>query len=172
MTDQTRKKSPEPDAEAVQSLGAIPDPRSGYPKPLRQPLHPEITEELIEQLVRSFYTKVRADSDLGPVFAREIGEDWEPHLSKMFDFWSSVTRMTGRYRGKPTAVHHRLTGVEPEHFLRWLTLFRETARTLCAPEVAAIFIDRAERIGESLQLAMFFDPANPGRILPLRETPA
>lgn len=168
MTDAPR--STKPASKAVNQLDAVPDPRSEYPRPLRQPLHPDITEALIEQVVRSFYDKVRADPELGPVFAAKIGDDWEPHLAKMFDFWSSVTRMTGRYRGKPNAVHSRLKGVEPEHFLRWLTLFRETARDLCAPEVSAIFIDRAERIGESLQLTMFFDPANPGRILNLRET--
>lgn len=168
MTDAPR--STKPTSKAANELDAIPDPRSEYPRPLRLPLHPDITEELIEQIVRSFYTKVRADPELGPVFANKIGDDWEPHLAKMFDFWSSVTRMTGRYRGKPNAVHSRLKGVEPEHFLRWLILFRETARDLCAPEVSAIFIDRAERIGESLQLTMFFDPANPGRILDLRET--
>ncbi len=168
MTDATSRKP----REASASLSARPDPRTAPPRPLRQAAHPDITEALIEELVRAFYAKVRADSELGPVFAAEIGEDWEPHLAKMFDFWSSVTRMTGRYRGKPTAVHQRLAGVKPEHFLRWLTLFRETARALCAPEVAVIFIERAERIGESLQLAMFFDPKHPERILSLRETPA
>lgn len=168
MTDATPRKP----HEAPNTLDARPDPRTAPPRPLRQPVHPEITEALIEELIRAFYTKVRADGDLGPVFEAEIGEDWEPHLAKMFDFWSSVTRMTGRYRGKPTAVHQRLSGVKPEHFLRWLALFRETARDFCAPDIAPIFIDRAERIGESLQLAMFFDPKHPERILPLRETPA
>lgn len=180
MTDATSKAPPtaadaldvRSDPSASSDLNARPDPRTAPPRPLRQPAHPDITEALIEELIRAFYAKVRGDAELGPVFAAEIGEDWEPHLAKMFDFWSSVTRMTGRYRGKPTAVHQRLSSVKPEHFLRWLALFRETARDICAPEVAPIFIERAERIGESLQLAMFFDPKHPERILPLRETPA
>ncbi len=172
MTDKTSSGKPASEIASARELEAVPDPRDAFPRPIRQPLHPDITEELIEGLVRSFYGKVRADPELGPVFAAKIGAEWEPHLAKMFDFWSSVTRMTGRYRGKPNAVHSRLDKVKPEHFLRWLTLFRETAREFCTPEVSAIFIDRAERIGESLQLTMFFDPANPGRILDLRETPA
>lgn len=168
----TRSSGELPKNTADGELDAVPDPRAAGPRPLRQPLHPELTEALIERLVRRFYGKVRADPELGPLFAAEIGDDWEPHLAKMFDFWSSVTRMTARYRGKPNAVHARLRGVEPEHFLRWLSLFRETAREVCPPDISPIFIDRAERIGESLQLTMFFDPANPGRILNLRESPA
>lgn len=122
----------------------------------RRPLHPEITEELIEVLVRAFYARVRADGVLGPIFERVIGEDWEPHLAKMFAFWSSVTRMTGRYKGKPMVAHLRLKQVRPEHFEHWLALFRDTARDVCPAEVAELFIDRAERIAESLQLGMFY----------------
>ena len=48
-----------------------------------------IDEALIEQLIRSFYARIRDDAVLGPIFAEKI-EDWEPHLQKMFAFWSSV----------------------------------------------------------------------------------
>ncbi len=131
--------------------------------PLRLPVHPEITEDLIETLVRAFYAKVRRDPDLGPIFAGVVGDDWEPHLEKMFAFWSSVTRKTGRYQGKPVPAHFKLEGLEPRHFARWLTLFRETADEVCAaeavdPAVAGIFVARAEKIAESLQLALFYKP--------------
>src|ERR1700741_4746808 len=62
--------------------------------------HTGITEGMIEQLVRGFYAKVRADAVLGPVFEAKIA-DWEPHLAQMFAFWSSVALMTGRYHGTP-----------------------------------------------------------------------
>lgn len=139
-----------------------------HPNPLRLPVHPAITEPLIEQLVRRFYGKVRQDPEIGPIFAGVIGDEWEPHLEKMFAFWSSVTRMTGRYKGRPVPVHLAIEGIEPRHFEIWLDLFRETARELCEPEVATIFIERAERIAESLQLALFYRPGlspvfgNPG----------
>lgn len=134
-----------------------------HPNPLRLPVHPAVTEELIERLVRRFYGKVRRDPALGPIFAAAIGEDWEPHLEKMFAFWSSVMRMTGRYKGKPVPAHLRLKAITPEHFETWLALFRETAAELCGPElwgpeVAALFVERAERIAESLQLALFYKP--------------
>ena len=46
-----------------------------------------ITEGMIEQLVRAFYARVRADDVLGPIFEARI-RDWEPHLAQMFAFWS------------------------------------------------------------------------------------
>ena len=112
-----------------------------------------VTEEMIETLVRAFYAKVRADQTLGPIFAARIG-DWEPHLRKMFDFWSSVTLMSGRYHGTPMPAHARISDIEPEHFARWLQLFAETAREVCPPGAAALFADRAQRIAQSLQLGI------------------
>tara|TARA_R110002096_G_scaffold163918_1_gene331486 strand:+ start:565 stop:993 length:429 start_codon:yes stop_codon:yes gene_type:complete len=130
--------------------------------PRRVPLHPDITEALVDTLVRRFYERIRADETLGPIFARRIGDDWEPHLLRMTDFWSSVMRMTGRYKGKPVPAHMRVKDIRPEHFALWLDLFRQTASELCAPDVAALFITRAERIAESLKLALFFDtPPHP-----------
>ena len=128
----------------------------------RRPLHPDIGEALIERVVRRFYAKVRQDRTLGPIFETVIGADWEPHLAVMRDFWSSVLRMTGRYKGKPMVAHLRLKTVEPAHFEIWLALFRETAREECVPDIAALFIDRAERIAESLKLGMFHRPARAG----------
>ena len=36
--------------------------------------------------------------------------------------------------------------------------FRQTANDLCPPEIATLFIARAENIARSLQLGMFFQP--------------
>lgn len=122
-----------------------------------QPLdHPQVDREFIGRLVRAFYARVRADARLGPIFARHIADDWEPHLEKMTDFWSSVVLKTGAYQGRPVPAHLKLKEVVEPDFEIWLGLFRETARELCEPEVAAVFIDRAERIARSLKLAMFF----------------
>lgn len=131
---------------------------SEHRKPFREPLHSSIDEALIEKLVRAFYTKIRADNDLGPIFGMVITGDWEPHLQKMFAFWSSLTMLTGRYKGQPMVAHMKLKMVQPEHFDRWLSLFRETANEVCPPPAAAIFIDKAERVAESLKLGMFFKP--------------
>jgi len=103
-------------------------------------------------LVHCFYAKVRADAMLGPVFAARIS-DWEPHLARMVDFWSSVAMMTGRYRGTPVVRHAGLP-VAWEHFERWLELFRETAAETCTPAGAAHVVERAERIARSLHIAI------------------
>lgn len=126
--------------------------------PFRQPLHPQIDDDLIERLIRAFYTKVRAEKDLGPIFEGVIGAEWEPHLHKMFDFWSSLTMLTGRYKGQPMVAHLKLKNVTPAHFDIWLSLFRETAIEICGEEIAPIFIEKAERVAESFKLGMFFDP--------------
>jgi len=111
-----------------------------------------IDEAMIERLVRAFYVRVQQDPLIGPVFAARI-RDWEPHLQQMFAFWSSVTLMSGRYRGQPMRKHLPLP-VDARHFDRWLTLFEATARELCPPAAADFFIERARRIGESLELGI------------------
>ena len=126
----------------------------------RKPLPLPLTDEAeIEALVRDFYGRIRADDILGPIFARVIGEDWEPHLQKMFAFWSSVMLMSGRYKGAPMVAHMRLKQVRPEHFDSWLSLFETSANRICAPETAAAFMEKARRIADSLKLGMFFNPA-------------
>lgn len=125
----------------------------------RLPPEDEISEEMIAALVHGFYGKVRADAVLGPIFNTVIGENWDIHLARMCDFWSSVMRMTGRYKGQPMPVHMRLKMVKPEHFARWLALFTETAQETCPPAIAQRFCAKAHLIAQSLQLGMFYRPA-------------
>lgn len=111
-----------------------------------------IDEAMIDRLVRAFYAKVRLDPLLGPIFEARI-RDWEPHLQRMCAFWSSVALMSGIYHGSPMAMHMRLP-IDAEHFDRWLALFEATAREVCPPVAAEHFIERAQRIGESLELGI------------------
>ncbi len=111
-----------------------------------------IDEAMIDRLVRTFYGKVRRDALLAPVFAERIS-DWEPHLKRMGEFWSSVALMSGVYHGRPMEKHLPLP-VDARHFDRWLGLFRETAREVCPPPAAEHFIERAERIAQSLEMGV------------------
>jgi hemoglobin len=115
-----------------------------------------IDDAYISELVETFYARIRADTTLGPIFNKEIGDNWGPHLARMKDFWASVAINAGRYNGKPVPAHQKLTGVTPAHFQIWLGLFRQTLEDT-APSADAIpyFMERAERIAKSLQLAMF-----------------
>ena len=121
----------------------------------RRPLHPSIDEALIERLVRRFYEKARTDPELGAIFTAVIGNNWELHLQKIVAFWSSVMCMTGRYHGRPVPAHRALPGLKPEHFAIWLGHFGETVREVCEPDVAILFFERAERIAQSLHMAVF-----------------
>ncbi len=127
-------------------------------RPSRPPLHPDISEEMIRKLVHSFYGKVRKDERLGPLFDNAMTEPWPDHLDKMCDFWSSITRLTGRFKGRPMQTHARIAEIRIEDFAIWLSLFHETAHDVCPPEIAAIFIQKAEMIAESFKLGLFYRP--------------
>ncbi len=113
-----------------------------------------ISEEMICNLVHTFYGHIRADATLGPIFQDVIGENWDPHLAKMCDFWSSVTLKSARYKGTPMAAHIRIDRLEDRHFDHWLALFRETVAEICPADAAALFDDRARRIAQSLRLGV------------------
>ena len=130
-----------------------------------------ITEDEIAGLVDAFYAKVREDARLGPVFNAAI-DDWPRHLVKLQAFWSSVMLTTGRYKGSPMAAHiAHANAIDPAMFDRWLALWRTTARERLAPELAESIIAKAERIGESLKLALFFRIDADGQ-LQMRDRPA
>jgi hemoglobin len=124
-----------------------------------------IDEAGLTRLVHTFYGRVREDAELAPVFDAAI-DDWPHHLGKMVDFWSSVMLTTGRYKGNPMMMHlkHKAR-ITPDLFGRWLALWKRTSDELMPPEAAAALQAKADRIAESLQLALFFriDQAAPKR---------
>lgn len=121
-----------------------------------------IDEEYISLLIDTFYDRIRRHQVLGPIFAEAIGDNWQPHLGKMKQCWSSVARNTGSYSDKPVPAHQKLTRVQQHHFALWLDLFRQTLQdTAPTPQAADYFLERAERIARSLQMAMF---DRPGRL--------
>jgi hemoglobin len=79
----------------------------------------------------------------------------------MTDFWCSVILKNGAYDGRPVPAHLKLKQVREEDFDIWLAHFRRAAAACCPPDVADVFVDRAERIAHSLKLAMFFRLAPP-----------
>jgi len=111
-----------------------------------------IDEEMIANLVQTFYDRVRDDTLIGPVFEERVS-DWKSHLQQMCQFWSSVALMSGVYHGQPMPKHLPLP-VDARHFDRWLSLFAETAHELCPPAAAEHFIERAHRIAQSLELGI------------------
>ena len=92
-----------------------------------------IDDAMIERLVRAFYGRAVEDPLIGPIFAAGI-EDWEAHIARLCDFWSSVALMTGRYHGTPMQAHLPLP-LDRAAFERWLMLFGQTAQAVCPPAV-------------------------------------
>ena len=117
-----------------------------------------ISEDGIGLLVDHFYSKIRVDSVLGPIFEHVLRDEWGPHMETMHDFWSSVMLKSGRYKGAPVPAHLGIKVIEPEMFDRWLRLFGETCDELFEDGVALAFRAKAVRIAESLKLALFFRP--------------
>ena len=117
------------------------------------------TEAEVHRLVHEFYGKVRDDERLGPIFAAHV-HDWDHHLGKMVDFWSSTLRGTARYRGTPMPRHAALPGLEWPLFERWLALFRETAEAIGNAPMAERANLLAGRIAQSLWYGyqMYRDP--------------
>lgn len=120
-----------------------------------------VTENMIRDLVHTFYARVRRDDLLGPIFNAKV-TDWDAHHEKICAFWSSVLLMTGRYKGRPMPMHARIENIAAMHFDRWLALFEETVRESCPSPAAELFIDRAHRIGKSLEFGV---AASRGQIL-------
>lgn len=107
------------------------------------------TDEEIARLLHAFYAKVRHDEVLGPIFNEHVA-DWEHHLEKLVDFWSSVLRGTGRFTGTPMPKHAVIPGLTAELFQRWLALFLETTSAQPNQSMGEQAYAMAQRIARSL----------------------
>lgn len=115
-----------------------------------------ITETQIATLIPRFYDRVRADALIGPVFAGAIA-DWPLHLEKLMAFWSSVMLTSGRYKGNPMSAHMKhLARITPPMFDRWLALWADVTTESLPIDTAATLQAKAERIAQSLKLALYF----------------
>lgn len=85
--------------------------------------------EEIAEMVRRFYADVTMDDLLGPMFNDVAKVDWSEHLPKLTAFWCRALLSKPGYEGNPLRAHtevHRKQAFRPEHFERWLSLFRDT----------------------------------------------
>ena len=121
----------------------------------------------IKVFVDAFYTKVRADELLGPVFAIRIeSEAWEKHLNQMYSFWNTVLFFQRTYKGNPFSKHVNLP-VEKLHFSRWLSLFKDTIdlhfkgakaeeTKSRADKMAVLFMSKIQHLRENPNLTSLF----------------
>jgi len=114
-----------------------------------------ITELSIIQMVDTFYARVREDAVLSPVFESKLAGRWNEHMPRMYAFWSKILLGSGNFQSNVFGKHMALAGIEREHFIHWLALFRMTAIEVFGVDDAQIPIQVAERIASSLQLGYF-----------------
>lgn len=110
----------------------------------------EITAQEISRVVAIFYTRVRADAVLGPVFAAHVS-DWPEHEAKIGAFWCNAILRERSYNGNPMRVHVSRPDVKAEHFPIWLGLFHEVLRAELPTQTAQQWGALADRIGEGFR---------------------
>ncbi|MBX2821806.1 MAG: group III truncated hemoglobin [Rhodothermaceae bacterium] len=107
----------------------------------------EIENEVdIKRLVDAFYSRVREDDLLRPVFEEVAGIDWESHLPRMYAFWETVLLNRAAYKGNPVLKHVNLarkTTLSETHFTQWLRLWNQTVDQLFQGPRAQVAKERA-----------------------------
>ncbi|SFG46414.1 group III truncated hemoglobin [Pontibacter chinhatensis] len=101
----------------------------------------------IKLLVDTFYTRVRADELLGPIFDERIQDRWPQHLDIMYRFWQTVLLEELTYQGNPGSKHITLP-VSNEHFDRWISIFYATIDELFKGAKAEEAKWRAQKMAE------------------------
>jgi hemoglobin len=117
----------------------------------KEPEYRDIQSEAdVARLVNVFYDKVRQDSLLAPVFDPVIQNNWEHHLTRMTDFWSTLLLYTKKFTDDPLTRHLPLP-IAKEHFDRWLQLFHETVDELFQGHIAENAKNRANSIARIMK---------------------
>jgi len=125
-------------------------------------MHDITDKEDVKIFVDSFYSKVREDDLIGPVFASKIADDnWEPHLERMYSFWNTVLFSVRDYSGNPFSKHADLP-VQKPHFARWIELFNSTIDENFSGEVAEDAKSRASKMGHLFQIKLEYIQSKDG----------
>ncbi len=108
-----------------------------------------ITEAQIDRVVSRFYTHVRANAALGPVFAGHV-TDWPAHEEIIGRFWRNALLFQRSYDGNPMKVHAAAGDVHAQHFPVWLSLFDTVLEEELPQPLATAWSGVAHRIGRGL----------------------
>lgn len=123
------------------------------------------TEAEIATLVQQFYTRVRADATLGPIFNAKI-DDWVAHEQLLSQFWSSVLLRTGRFSGSPMRAHAQLQDLSPALFERWLAVFAQVCDQQANQAMAEQAQSMAQRMAQSLWMGWQMQHSEDGQAVP------
>jgi hemoglobin len=113
----------------------------------------------VSLLVNTFYTKIRANEELGPIFNNAIS-DWDSHLIHLTNFWESQLFRKNVFSGNPLKKHvevdennnNQLTN---DLFGLWLQFWLGTIDELFEGELADLAKDRARNIASFMFMEIF-----------------
>ena len=111
----------------------------------------------IEELIVSFYEKVKTDKLIGFIFTDIAKMNWEEHIPVIVDFWETILLDNPVYKKNAMEVHYNLNkkiALQPEHFERWLSLFNLTVDSMFEGDKALIAKTRAKAIADVMQFKM------------------
>ena len=110
-------------------------------------------------LVTAFYSEIRKDKVLGPIFTKRLStsEIWEAHLTKLTDFWESNLFQVIKFNGNPMIAHQETDkamnyGITQNHFVDWLTIWSKTIDSLFEGDKAELAKEKARRMSTHLYL--------------------
>ena len=121
----------------------------------------------IKSLVDAFYSSIRQDEMLGPIFTDFANVDWVEHLPKLCEFWETVLFAVQGYKGDPieahVELHERLNkeldlDLQQHHFDHWVELFTQTVDDLFAGPIAEKAKRSAVRMAAQLLKAISNQP--------------
>lgn len=112
----------------------------------------------IHSLVSAFYSKIRVNEVLGPIFNKHIAEnEWPAHIDKLTNFWEMNLLGGKNFNGNPSQKHQNVDkglnyGITTDHFGIWINLWIETINELFVGEKAekAVFLARKMATGQYL----------------------
>lgn len=107
----------------------------------------------VQLFVDQFYTKVRADNLIGPIFSARLEGRWPEHLQKMYRFRQTILLPEHTYNGYPFRPHANLI-VGKQHFERWLGLFYETLDTYFEGEQVEAAKRQASKMAQLFQMRL------------------
>ena len=115
----------------------------------------------ISILVNTFYTKIRNDETLGPIFNNRIPTDkWPEHLDKLTDFWETNLFGIAKFNGSPTRKHIEVDDslhntIDQNHFAQWLKIWLETIDELYEGAIAFKAKNSARKMATGQYIAIW-----------------
>ena len=121
-------------------------------------MKPDITTRAdIEQLVTTFYDRVKPNREIGFIFTEIAHMNWEEHIPIIVDFWETILLDNPVYKKNAMEVHYELNKrfpLQKVHFETWLTLFCQTVDELFEGAKADLAKKRAKSIADVMQFKM------------------